>query len=88
MKNNYLTLKDKTGKKREYRILFDVKETSNNLNYIVYTDDKKDDNGIVSCYASSYVLSDKGNMTKLKPLENDEDFNFIERILSSLETNN
>ena len=85
MKNNYLTLKDKTGKKREYRILFDVKETSNNLNYIVYTDDKKDDNGIVSCYASSYVLSDKGNMTQMKAISTEEEFDILSNILESLE---
>ena len=88
MKDNILTLKDKNGKKHEYRIILDIKNTSSNLNYVIYTDDKRDKNGSIIAYASSYILSDKGNMTKLKPLENDEDFNFIERILSSLETNN
>lgn len=88
MKDNCLLLKDKNGKKQEYRIILDIKNTSSKLNYVIYTDDKKDKNGSVIAYASSYVLSDKGNMTKLKPLENKEDFDFIERILSSLETNN
>ena len=85
MKNNYLILKDKNGKKREYRILFDVKETNTNLNYIVYTDDKKDSNGSISCYASSYVLSDKGNMTKMKAIESEEEFDILSSILESLE---
>ena len=85
MKNNCLTLKDKNGKKREYRILFDVKDTNTNLNYIVYTDDKKDSNGMVSCYASSYVLSDKGNMTKMKAIESSEEFDILSNILESLE---
>ena len=85
MKNNYLTLKDKNGKKREYRILFDVEDTNKNLNYIVYTDDKKDDNGIISCYASSYVLSNKGNMTKMKAVDTEEEFDILSNILESLE---
>ena len=85
MKNNYLTLKDKNGKKREYRVLFDVKETNTKLNYIVYTDDKKDSNGNISCYASSYVLSDKGNMTKMKAIDSEEEFDILSSILESLE---
>jgi uncharacterized protein YrzB (UPF0473 family) len=84
MKNNYLTLKDKTGKKREYRILFDVEDTNKKLNYVVYTDDKKDNNGIVSAYASSYVLSDKGNMTKMKAIDSEEEFEILSNILESL----
>ena len=87
MKNNYLTLKDKNGKKREYRVLFDVEDTNKSLNYIVYTDDKKDNNGSISCYASSYVLSEKGNMTKMKAIESEEEFEILSNILESLESN-
>ena len=72
MKDNILTLKDKNGKKHEYRIILDIKNTSSNLNYVIYTDDKKDNSGNISCYASSYVLSDKGNMTKMKAIETEE----------------
>lgn len=85
MKDNYLTLKDKTGKKKDYRILLDIENTTKEVNYVIYTDDKKDSNGSVKCYASTYILSDKGNMTKLKPVVSEEDFSFIEKILSSLE---
>ena len=88
MKNNCLTLKDKNGKKREYRVLFDVKDTNTKLNYIVYTDDKKDSSGNISCYASSYVLSDKGNMTKMKAIDTEEEFDILSNILESLEQNN
>jgi uncharacterized protein YrzB (UPF0473 family) len=85
MKNNYITLKDKKGNKKEYRILLNIEETTNNVNYIVYTDDSKNINGEVKAYASTYVLSEKGNMTKFKPVEMKEEFDFIEQILSSLE---
>ena len=85
MKNNYITLKDKKGNKKEYRILLNIEETTNNVNYVIYTDDTKNANGEVKAYASTYVLSEKGNMTKLKPVEMKEEFDFIEQILSSLE---
>ena len=84
MKNNYLTLKDKKGKKKDYRIILDVKDTSSKLNYIIYTEDKKNSDGSIIAYASSYVLSEKGNITKLKALENSEEFDFLDNILSSL----
>lgn len=88
MKNNCLTLKDKNGKKKDYRILFDVKDTSSKLNYVIYTEDKQSKDGSYVAYASSYVLSDKGNMTKLKAVTSEEDLTFLENILDSLETNN
>ena len=85
MKDNYLTLKNKKGKKCEYRILFDVEDTTKKVNYVIYTDEKKDKNGSIKAYASTYVLSEKGNMTKLKPVESEEEFDFLSRILDSLE---
>ena len=88
MKDNYLTLKDKNGKKKEYRILLDIEDTNKKVNYVIYTDDKKDKNGSIKCYASSYILSEKGNMTKLKSVSEKDEFDFIEKILSSLDTNN
>lgn len=88
MKDNYITLKDKNGKKKDYRILLDIEDTSSKLNYIIYTEDKKDKNGSIIVYASSYVLSDKGNMTKLKAVSSEEEFDFLDNILSSLEKNN
>jgi uncharacterized protein YrzB (UPF0473 family) len=87
MKDNYITLKDKKGNKKEYRILLNIEETTNNVNYVIYTDDSKNANGEVKAYASTYVLSEKGNMTKFKPVEMKEEFDFIEQILSSLEGN-
>lgn len=85
MKDNYITLKDKNGKKKEYRILMNIEETSNDVNYLVYTDDSKNKDGLINVYASTYVLSEKGNMTKFKDLETQEEYEFIEKILSSLE---
>ena len=88
MKDNFLTLKDKNGKKKEYRILLDVEDTSSKKNYVIYTEDKKDKNGSIIVYASSYILSPKGNMTKLKAVTTEEEFAFLNDILSSLQINN
>ncbi len=88
MKDNYLTMKDKNGKKREYRILLDIEDTTKKVNYVIYTDDKKNKDGSIKAYASTYILSEKGNMTKLKPVSSIEEFDFIEKILDSLETSN
>ena len=73
MKDNYITLKDKEGNKKEYRILMNIEETSNDVNYLVYTDDSINDNGELNVSVSSYVLSDKGNMTKFRELETKEE---------------
>ena len=93
MKNNTLTLKDETeqasmgdnGEKKDYRILLDIEDTTNKINYVIYTDDETNKKGETICYASTYVRSSKGNMTKLKPVIMKEEFDFIEKILSSLE---
>lgn len=85
MKNNTLTLKDDNGEKKDYRILLDIEDTTNKINYVIYTDDKTNKKGETICYASTCVRSSKGNMTKLKPVIMKEEFDFIEKILSSLE---
>lgn len=84
MKNNFITLKDKNGKKKEYRIILDARDTSSKKNYIIYTEDKKNKDGSIIVYASSYILSKKGNMTKLSALTKEEEFDFLDNILSSL----
>ena len=86
MKDNVITLKDSKGKKHEYRVLLDVENTSLKVNFIVYTDEEKDDNGDIVCYASTYVLSEKGNITKLKPVSGEEEFEFLSKLLCSLES--
>ena len=73
----------KNGNKIKCRILFNIE--CDDINYVIYTEDKKNKSGEIISYASSYVLSEKGNMTKLKPVTNKEEFDFISKILSSLE---
>ena len=85
MKNNYISLKDKNGNKFNYRILFNIECSESKKNYIIYTDDKKDKYGQMNAFISSYELSDKGNMTKLKRITNEKDIEFITKILNSLQ---
>ena len=88
MKDNYIKLKDENGNAKEYRILFNIEDTSNEVNYLIYTNDTKNKAGELKVYASTYVKNDKGNMTKSKPVESKEEFEFIEKILKSLEEDN
>ena len=87
MKKNTLTIKDKNGVKKEYRILFDIESYENDVNYVIYTDESLDKNGNIKAYVSTYELSPSGNMTKLKALKDEKEFDFIEKILSSLQNN-
>lgn len=86
MKDNHITLKDSHGKKHEYRVILDIEDTTLKVNYLIYTDEEKDKNGNVVCYASTYVLSDKGNVTKLKPISKEEEYDFLSKVLDSLES--
>ncbi len=86
MKDNILILKDELGKKREYRILLDVENTNEKKNYVIYTDESKNKNGDIICYAATYVLSKKGNMTKLKQVTTTEELDFLSKVLGSLES--
>ena len=85
MKDNTLTLKDKNGKKKEYRILFDIESVEENKNFVIYTDDSKEKDGEIKAYASTYEKSKSGNMTKLKPVKTKDEFDFIDKILDSLQ---
>ena len=85
MKANYLVLKDKNGKKKNCRILLDIEDTNKGVNYVVYTDETRNEDGSVKAYACTYVLSEKGNMTKLKPVQTEEEYDFLDDLLKSLE---
>lgn len=86
MKNNFLSLKDEKGIKKDYRILLDIKGEKNKKSYIIYTDEEKNENGDVRAFVSSYILSDKGNMTKLKEVTSKDELSFVSKILYSLES--
>ena len=82
MNKNYMTLRDDNGKNFQVEVLLTYERDNNT--YVVYTDNTKDNDGKERVYAGIY---DKDNLI-LNPIENKEDYNIIESILSSIEKKN
>ena len=82
MKENYFTFIDNDGNEKKMRILytFDLVETGKN--YIVYTDDTKDENGLIKVYASSFNPNKK--TSDLMPIETEKEWKLVEGILNTL----
>lgn len=71
------------GKEVECEALFTFQSEETNKNYIVYTDNTKDENGNTKVYASTYNPDDSS--TSLEPIETDKEWKIIETILSELQ---
>lgn len=82
LKNNTFTCIDDNGNNIECRVLFTFDLKENNKNYIVYTDDTKDENGQLRTYASTYTPGVEE--TELGAITTEEEWKMIEGILSSL----
>ena len=82
MNKNYMTLKDDNGKEFQVERLLTYER--DNSTYIVYTDNTKDSDGKQRIYAGIY---DEEN-SMLNPIENKEDYNIIESIISSIDMKN
>lgn len=79
--NNVFTIKDETGEK-ECEVIFTFSSEQTKKNYIVYTDNTTNEYGELSTYAKSYQENDNNRI--LYPLENEEEYNTVEAILSKL----
>lgn len=77
-----LKIIDNFGKENEYEILIAFKWTKTNKNYIVYTDNSKDENGNLNIFAAIYYPQDN---SKLDAIETDEEWNEVERRLRDLQ---
>jgi len=82
MNKNYMVLRDDNGKEFQVEKLLSYERDNNT--YIVYTDNTRDNDGKERVYAGIY---DKEN-SLLNPIENKEDYNIIESILSSIDKKN
>ena len=82
MKENYFTFIDNDGNEKKMRVLytFDLVETGKN--YIVYTDDTKDDNGLIKVYA--YCFNPNSKTSDLLPIETEKEWKLVEGILNTL----
>ncbi len=72
------------GKEIECEALFTFESDETKKNYIVYTDNTKDEAGNTKVYASIYNPNEEN--TPLQPIETDKEWKIIETILSELQS--
>lgn len=85
-KENTFTVIDNDGKEVECEVLFTFESDETKKNYIVYTDNTKDDEGNIKVYASIYK-PDADN-TELESIETEREWKIIETILESIQEEN
>lgn len=85
-KENIFTIIGKNGKEIECEVLFTFESDETKKNYIVYTDNSKDEEGNIKVFASVYN-PDKEN-TELMPIETDREWKVVETILETIQEEN
>ena len=80
--NNKIILSD-SGEDKEYDIILTFETKENDNYYIVYTDNKLDEDGFIKNYAGIYDKS--GNEDKLLPVTEEEDWELIDFLLKKIE---
>lgn len=78
--NDVFVLEGEDGVEKEYQKLFAFESSETNKNYIVYTDNTKDDSGNLRVYANVYEKNEK----VLGALETEEEWNTVESIYAKL----
>ena len=78
--NDVFVLEGEDGVEKEYQKLFAFESSETNKNYIVYTDNTKDDSGNLRVYANVYEKNGK----VLGALETEEEWNTVESIYAKL----
>ncbi len=76
-------IKNDEGKEVECEVLFTCELKETGKNYIVYTDNTKDEAGDIKCYASIY--DPKGNNDELLPVETDKEWDLLEKVFESID---
>lgn len=84
MKKNSFSMIEENGNEVVYDVLFTFESDETNKNYIVYTDNKKDEvTGNIEVYASIYDPNDP--KSKLEAIETEKEWKVIETILETLQ---
>ena len=83
MKKNTFSMLDENGNEIVYDVLFTFESEETNKNYIVYTDNSKDEEGNIQVYASVY--DPENPKSKLEPIETEKEWKVIETILNTLQ---
>jgi len=69
------------GKEITCDILLTFRDENNDINYIVYTDGTKDEEGDLEIYASRYII--KNNDFYLEEIKSESEWNLIDSMLES-----
>lgn len=77
--NTKLIINDRNGQKNEYDILLTFHFNKTNKQYIVYTDNKYNENDELNIYANIYENNE------LKNIETEEEWNEVDNRLSYLQ---
>lgn len=85
-KENTFKVVDQNGNTIEFEILFTFESDETHKNYMVYTDNTKDEAGNVKVYASVFVP--EAEPLELLPVETEREWKIIETILESIEEEN
>lgn len=80
MENNEIKI-TVDGVTKTYRVILNL-EDIDEKNFVIYTDDEKDEDGI-KCYASKYVLNN--GKLKLTQITDEKDYNFVCEVLNSIQ---
>ncbi len=83
MKKNSFSMIDENGKEIIYDVLFTFESDETNKNYIVYTDNTRDETGNIQVYASIYDPEDPNS--KLEAITTEKEWKVIETILETLQ---
>ena len=83
MKKNSFSLVDENGVETVYDVLFTFESDETGKNYIVYTDNSKDDAGNLEVYASTY--DPENPHSKLEAIKTEKEWKVIETILDTLQ---
>lgn len=83
MNKNTFTMIDENNKEVTYDVLFTFESDETKKNYIVYTDQSKDEAGNIQVFASIYDPEDPNS--KLEAIETEKEWKVIETILSTLQ---
>ena len=83
MKKNTFSMLDENGREVVYDVLFTFESEETGKNYIVYTDNQKDETGNIEVYASIYYPNDPHS--KLEAIETEKEWKVIETMLETLQ---
>lgn len=85
-KENKFKVIDKDGKEIEFEVLFTFESDETKKNYMVYTDNTKDEQGNTKVYAS--VFNPDAEVLELLPVETEREWKIIETIITSITEEN